>query len=104
MVQIIFIKTTKLEELKTKLKEINFKVIEGSYEIGGCIDLENRLIFPSNVTCMCGFSRGKNRPLFDQEVINYFSELILNKDMKMLKKLYDKAKKILLDLLEHSLV
>ena len=93
MKQIIFIEKTKLSELKEKLKEANIDVKEGSYQIGGCIDLEKQIMYPLNVTCMCGFSNGKNRPLFDEEIISYFKELIINKDMNKLDCLYKQAKK-----------
>ena len=55
MKQIIFLKKHKFNQLCLKLKELNIDIKEGNYEIGCCLDLEEKILYPLNVTCMCCF-------------------------------------------------
>lgn len=95
MKQIIFIKTKDLylNELIELVQKQNFDVKEGNYSIGICIDVDKRIMFPLNVSSMCGFARFTNRPLFDKEVVKNFEEIVINKNAVFLNKLYEISKK-----------
>ena len=95
MKQIIFIKTkdSYLNELIELVQKQNFKVKEGDYSIGVCLDVNKKIMYPQNVVCMCGFSQFKNRPLLDKEVIENFEEIVINKNELLLNKLYEISKK-----------
>ena len=93
MKQIIFLKKHKFNQLCLKLKELNIDIKEGNYEIGCCLDLEEKILYPLNVTCMCCFFNKNTKPLLDEEVLTYFDELIMFRNDKLLKKLYKKANK-----------
>lgn len=95
MKQIIFIKTkdSYLNELIELFQKQNFKVKEGDYSIGVCLDVNKKIMYPQNVVCMCGFSQFKNRPLLDKEVIENFEEIVINKNELLLNKLYEISKK-----------
>ena len=95
MKQIIFIKTKDLylNELIELVQKQSFKVKEGDYSIGVCLDVNKKIMYPQNVVCMCGFARFANRPLFDKEVVKNFEELVINKNAVFLNKLYEISKK-----------
>ena len=95
MKQILFIKTKNLylNKLIELVQKQNFYVKEGDYSIGICIDTNRRIMFPLNVTCMCGFSRFDNRPLLDEDVVKNFKELVVNNNENLLDELYKLSKK-----------
>ena len=95
MKQIVFQKTneTNFKTLLNLLNEQNYIVKEGDYSIGICLDVEDKVLFPLNVTCMCGFSKDLNRPLLDLDILQNYESLVINKDNKLLDKLYRRAKK-----------
>ena len=95
MKQIIFIKTENvyLNKLIELVQKQYFEIKKGNYSIGICIDVDKRIMFPLNVSSMCGFARFKNRPLFDEEIVKNFEEIVINKNVVLLNKLYEISKK-----------
>lgn len=79
----------------TKLKEIGYEIYTGldapesisNKVIGICVDLDNKVVYQLNVTCMACFSNGKRKPLYVEETIKYFDRLILDKDYEYYEKL-----------------
>ena len=95
MKQIVFQKTneTNFKTLLNLLNKQNYIVKAGDYSVGICLDVEDKMLFPLNVTCMCGFSKNINRPLIDLDILLNYESLVINKDNKLLDKLYRRAKK-----------
>lgn len=95
MKQIVFIKTEELY-LKTLIdlfKKENIEIKKGDYSIGICLDIDKKVLFPLNVTCMCGFSQNKNRPLVDFDVLENYESFVIKQDEELLDQLYKKSKK-----------
>jgi len=89
-----------IQEVVDACKEIGYSILHGLNDVQSikenivavCIDTEEKKIFQLNVTCMCAWSSGKLRPLYGSEILTYFYQLIIKRDLAFYHHLLDLAK------------
>ena len=89
-----------IRELVELLKKEGYRILHGLENIkddkdiiGVCVDLDKKIFFHANTTCMawwCTYYQAK--PLYVEELIEYFDKLIIKKDFDFYKKLLKKTK------------
>ena len=80
-----------VDELVKMLKKDGFIIHHGLDEvytlkekiIGICIDLNDKVVFQINVTGMACWCQGRRKPLYPEEIIEHYQQLITENNYKL---------------------
>lgn len=85
--------------LINKLNKDGFQILHGLNDvrslkykiIGTCVDLENKIVFQLGATSMACWCGGYRKPIYAEEVLTYYEQLISKRDLSFYEELIKNA-------------